>query len=159
MEWPDAFYARRRGEGCAFCEQGRPDETSYGVRWFAGTVVDAYLQRAAIQRGYTVAVWRGRHVVEPTELEPAEASLFWAELLRVGRALEECLEPVKLNYDILGNTLPHLHAHVIPRYAIDPRPEWPFPFPEGEQPPLPEAELRADVERLHAAVSRGGRPS
>jgi len=159
VEWPAAFYARRRGEGCAFCEQGRPDETPYGVRYFAGEVADAYLQRAAIQRGYSVVVWRGRHVVEPTELEPVEAALFWSELLAVGRALIECFEPVKLNYELLGNTLPHLHAHVIPRYAIDPRPEWPFPFPEGEQPRLPDGELRADVERLRGAFSRGARPS
>ena len=159
MEWPAAFYARRRGEGCAFCEQGRPEETAYGIRFFAGEVLDAYLQRAAIQRGYTVAVWRGRHVVEPTDLEPSEAAVFWSELLGVGRALIECLEPVKLNYELLGNTLPHLHAHVIPRYAVDPRPERPFPFPQEQPPPFPDDELRADLERLRAAVSRAGRPS
>ena len=34
------------------CAQGRPDETEYGVRFFAGEVADAYLQRANIQRGY-----------------------------------------------------------------------------------------------------------
>ncbi len=159
MEWPDAFYARRRGERCPFCEQGRPDETPHGVRFFAGSVVDAYLQRAAIQRGYSVVVWRGRHVVEPTELAPDEAALFWTELLRVGQALIDCLEPVKLNYNVLGNSVPHLHAHVIPRYAVDPRPEWPFPFPEEDPPPFAEEELRADADRLRRAVSCGGRPS
>ncbi len=159
MEWPAAFYALRRGEGCAFCEQGRPDETRHGVRYFAGQVVDAYLQRAAIQRGYTVAVWRGRHVAEPTDLGADEAVLFWQELLAVGRALIDCFEPVKLNYQLLGNSLPHLHAHVIPRYALDPRPEWPFPFPDDEPPPFPGDELRADVDRLRAAVSAGERPS
>jgi diadenosine tetraphosphate (Ap4A) HIT family hydrolase len=159
MEWPDAFYARRRGVQCPFCEQGRPDETLHGVRFFAGSVVDAYLQRAAIQRGYSVVVWRGRHVVEPTELAPDEAALFWMELLRVGRALIDCLEPVKLNYNVLGNSVPHLHAHVIPRYAVDPRPEWPFPFPEEDPPPFAEEELRADADRLRRALSSGGRPS
>jgi diadenosine tetraphosphate (Ap4A) HIT family hydrolase len=33
---------------------------------------------------------------------------------------EEHLRPVKLNCDVLGNSLPHLHTHVIPRYAEDP---------------------------------------
>ena len=46
VEWPDSFYALRRGEGCPMCEQGRPDETPYGIRIFAGEVTDAYLQRA-----------------------------------------------------------------------------------------------------------------
>ena len=134
------------------CDQGRPAETPYGVRFFAGEVSDAYLQRAGIQRGYTVVIWRGRHVAEPTELEPEEASSYWLELLRVGRALEEHFEPVKLNYDVLGNSLPHLHTHVIPRYADDPRPGWPFPFPEDEPPPHPEDDLRRDLDALRSLL-------
>ena len=66
--------------------------------------------------------------------------------------IERVFEPVKVNYDILGNSVPHLHVHVIPRYADDPRPEWPFPFPAEEPPPFPDAELRADVEQLRAAA-------
>lgn len=135
------------------CEQGRPDETGHGARILAGEVADAYLQRADVQRGYTVVVWRGRHVAEPTELEPQEASTYWRELLRVGRALEQHLAPVKLNYQLLGNSLPHLHAHVIPRYADDPRPGWPFPFPDEERPPIDEALYRSDVGRLRALLA------
>ena len=135
------------------CEQGRPEETPHGIRFFAGEVADAYLQRENIQRGYTIVVWRGRHVAEPTELDETEAAWFWKELLQVGRALEETLKPVKLNYDLLGNSLPHLHAHVIPRYADDPKPGWPFPFPDGDPGPRDEAELRRDAEALQEAAT------
>ena len=152
MRWPDRFYERKRGEGCPLCDEGRPDETPFGIRFFAGEVTDAYLYRQAVQRGLAHVYFRGRHVVEPTELTPDEASLFFAELLLAGRAIERVFEPVKMNYNLLGNSVPHLHAHLVPRYADDPRPEWPFPFPEGESPPLPEHQLRADVERLAAAV-------
>jgi diadenosine tetraphosphate (Ap4A) HIT family hydrolase len=93
-------------------------------------------------------IWRGRHVAEPTELSDDEASAYWREMLRVGRALEEHFEPVKLNYETLGNAMPHLHTHVMPRYIDDPRPGWPFPYPEGASPPHPEAEFRADAEAL-----------
>ncbi|MDF2751897.1 MAG: Histidine triad protein [Gaiellaceae bacterium] len=134
------------------CEQGRPEETEYGSRIFAGEVSDAYLQKVGIQRGYSLVVWRGRHVAEPTELSEDEASAYWLELLGVGRALEAHLEPVKLNYDLLGNSLPHLHTHVIPRYSDDPRPGWPFPFPEEDPPPHPEAEFLADVDALRALL-------
>jgi len=130
------------------CAQGRPDETPYGARIFAGEVSDAYLQRAAIQRGYTISIWRGRHVAEPTELEPDEASAYWLEVVRVARVLESQLQPVKMNYDLLGNSLPHLHTHLVPRYADDPRPGWPFPFPEAEPPPIEEEAFRRDVEAL-----------
>ncbi len=135
------------------CAEGRPEETRFGIRFFAGEVTDAYLQRPNIQRGYTIVIWRGRHVAEPTELDEQEAAQYWKELLQVGRALEEALEPVKLNYDLLGNSLPHLHTHVIPRYADDPKPGWPFPFPEDEPGPRDADGLRLDAEALGRAAA------
>ena len=59
---------------------------------------------------------------------------------------------MKLNYDVLGNSLPHLHTHVIPRYADDPRPGWPFPFPEDEPPLHPEDDLRRDADALRSLL-------
>jgi diadenosine tetraphosphate (Ap4A) HIT family hydrolase len=154
VEWPPEFYELKRGEGCAMCAEGRPEESPWGARIFAGDVSDGYLQRRDVQRGYTIVIWRGRHVAEPTELQPGEAAAYWLELLHVGRALETYLEPVKLNYNLLGNSLPHLHTHVVPRYADDPRPGWPFPFPEDDPPPIAEDVFRRDVEALRAAAGR-----
>ena len=155
MEWPPEFYARMRGEGCPLCEEGRPEETRHGVRFFAGTHADAYLVRADIQRGLTVVAFRGRHVVEPPELSDAEAAGYGAEVLAVGRAIERAFAPVKLNYDVLGNSVPHLHTHIVPRYAEDPRPGWPFPFPDPDPPAMPAERMAADVARLRAALAAG----
>jgi diadenosine tetraphosphate (Ap4A) HIT family hydrolase len=99
------------------------------VRFFPGEVSDAYLVRADIQRGLSMVVWRGRHVVEPTEPSDAEATAYGREVLRVGRALADVLAPVKLNYDLLGNSVAHLHTHIVPRYADDPRRAGPSPSP------------------------------
>jgi len=41
----------------------------------------------------------------------------------------------------------------MPSYADDPRPGWPFPFPDGEPPPFPAAELDADVAALRRLLS------
>jgi len=130
------------------CAQGRPDETEHGARFFAGEVSDAYLQKRNIQRGYSVVIWRGRHVAEPTELSEDEAAQYWREVLEAGRRIEQRLQPVKLNYDILGNELPHLHTHVVPRYADDPKPGWAFPFPDGDLGRIDEDEFRRDLEAL-----------
>jgi diadenosine tetraphosphate (Ap4A) HIT family hydrolase len=132
------------------CAQGRPDETEYGARFFAGEVSDAYLQRRNIQRGYSVIIWRGRHVAEPTDLSEDEAAQYWWEVLEAGRRIEQRLQPVKLNYNILGNELPHLHTHVVPRYADDPKPGWPFPFPDDDPGRLDDDAFRRDLEALRA---------
>ena len=130
------------------CAEGRPEENVVGVRVFAGEVSDAYLRRADIQRGYTISTWRGRHVAEPTELDAEDATRYWLEVLRVARALEAHLRPVKMNYNLLGNSGPHLHTHLIPRYADDPRPGWPFPFPEDDPGEIPGDAFRLDVDAL-----------
>lgn len=134
------------------CDEERLDETPHGVRFFAGEVADAYLVRADIQAGLSIVVWRGRHVAEPTELADTEAAAYGREVLHVARAIESVFKPVKLNYDLLGNTVPHLHTHIVPRYADDPRPGWPFPFPDSDPPPMPEEKLRREVEALRRAV-------
>lgn len=152
MEWPALFYEMRDGRRCPMCTEGRPDATPGGVRFFAGDHADAYLSRDDVQRGYTIVVWRGRHVAEPTELSPVEASGYLQDLLTVARAIEHALRPVKLNYNILGNAVPHLHTHIVPRYANDPRPGWPFPFPEAKRPPIPQTDLERDLAALRAAL-------
>jgi diadenosine tetraphosphate (Ap4A) HIT family hydrolase len=38
----------------------------------------------------------------------------------VARALASLYEPEKMNYEIHGNLVPHLHLHLYPRYEGDP---------------------------------------
>ena len=40
--------------------------------------------------------------------------------MHAARALAKLLKPIKLNYQISGNTIPHLHMHLFPRFAEDP---------------------------------------
>jgi diadenosine tetraphosphate (Ap4A) HIT family hydrolase len=65
------------------------------------------LQRADIQPGYTLVIRRGRHVVEPYELTESEAAAYWQAVTTVARALAEFYRPLKMNYQTLGNTVPH----------------------------------------------------
>jgi diadenosine tetraphosphate (Ap4A) HIT family hydrolase len=152
-EWPKNWADLTRGIGCEMCENGRPEINRYGVRIMRGRYTDAYLQRADVQRGYTLVIWRGRHVNEPTELDEDEAAGYWAEVLAVARALIRVYGPLKMNYETLGNSLPHLHTHLVPRYAEDPRPGQPFPL-TAQQPDrkIPEARLLAEAAELRALL-------
>jgi len=102
--------------------------------------------------GLSIVIWHERHVVEPTELDPNEAGAFWLELLEVGRTIEAAFELIKLNYNLLGNEVPHLHAHVVPRYADDARPGWPSRSWRTAPPNMPEDRFRADLEALRRAT-------
>jgi diadenosine tetraphosphate (Ap4A) HIT family hydrolase len=44
---------------------------------------------------------------------------FWKEVMAVAAALHEMVHPLKMNYEIHGNTLPHLHMHLFPRQRDD----------------------------------------
>jgi diadenosine tetraphosphate (Ap4A) HIT family hydrolase len=76
--------------------------------------------------GYCLLVSR-RHATELDQLDDEERRGFLDELCRLARAIGACFRPHKLNYELLGNQVPHLHWHVFPRYRDDPdilRPVW-----------------------------------
>ncbi len=66
-----------------------------------------------------------RHVAEMTDLAPQERSRLMMTVMKVEQALRELMQPDKINLASLGNVVPHLHWHVIPRFASDPH----FPNP------------------------------
>ena len=68
-----------------------------------------------------------RHVPEMTDLPPDERLHLLQAVFAVETALRELLRPDKINLASLGNQVPHLHWHVIPRFGDDahfPDPVW-----------------------------------
>jgi len=68
--------------------------------------------------GYCVLVSR----VHATELHHLGATrgAFLNEMATLAEAIDACFKPHKLNCELLGNLVPHLHWHVFPRSANDP---------------------------------------
>jgi len=60
------------------------------------------------------------HVVEPYDLPARQRALFWEDAMVAAKALADLFHPVKMNYEIHGNTVPHLHLHLFPRFRGDP---------------------------------------
>jgi diadenosine tetraphosphate (Ap4A) HIT family hydrolase len=120
--WSDDWRRWRSGDGCPFCAEGRPDVRDIGVRFYEGTVLDAYLLTGHQSYGSTILVWRGRHVDDPVEMQPDELQAYMEETHHVARALQAVFDPVKINYTIAGTHVPHLHTVIILRHADDPKP-------------------------------------
>ena len=105
---------------------GGADETPHGVRVFEGTLGRAYLGQYPVRPGYAFVIWKGRHVAEPTELTPEETAGFWSDVALVAQAVEEQYQPAKMNWLSLGNGVPHLHVHLVPRPREDARAGFPL---------------------------------
>ena len=69
--------------------------------------------------GYCRVIWN-RHVAEMTDLQPQQQAMLMAGVFATESALREVLRPDKINLASLGNQVPHLHWHVIPRFHDDP---------------------------------------
>ncbi|RLE53831.1 MAG: HIT family protein [Candidatus Methanomethylicota archaeon] len=73
------------------------------------------------------------HEVELYKLSRDDRLAFFEDMIRVANALEKAFKPDKMNYAVLGNIVPHLHWHLIPRFKLDPlwgKPIWAEPHEE-----------------------------
>jgi diadenosine tetraphosphate (Ap4A) HIT family hydrolase len=99
--------------------------------------------------GYCRVVWN-QHVKEMTDLTASERAHLLHVVFTVETVLRALLKPDKMNLASLGNITPHLHWHVIPRFADDPH----FPqsiWSEPERAPTPQR--KADMQKVAAALT------
>ena len=115
--------------------------------------------------GYCVLVSR-THATEIHQLPLADRSAFLEEMVLLTSAIDAAFKPRKMNCELLGNQVPHLHWHLFPRRADDPdtlKAVW-LAFDRAEQDEqekqrlqtasLPQMEitarLRSSLRQLHA---------
>ena len=91
-----------------------------------------------------------RHVAEMTDLPVEERDAVMRAVYAVEAALRETMRPDKINLASLGNMVPHLHWHVIPRFRGDRH----FPAAIWAAPARSAAQRACDVDRLAAAIGR-----
>lgn len=70
-------------------------------------------------RGYCCLILR-RHATELHQLDDAEAAALMRDIQRVAHTVQQLTGAIKLNYEIHGNVVPHVHVHIVPRYPGDP---------------------------------------
>lgn len=92
------------------------------------------------------------HVKEMTDLPAADQQTLMNVVLATEAALRVVMAPDKVNLASLGNVVPHLHWHVIPRFTDDPH--FPNPVWGARQRDTPHAVPPDLDERLAAALTR-----
>ena len=103
-----------RGDDCPICLSLRSNDAIAELE-----VTRVMMSEDAPMRGYAWLPFR-RHVIELHDLTDDEGAALMRDLRRASRAIAAATSPVKMNYEIHGNTVPHLHVHIFPRYIGDP---------------------------------------
>ena len=90
------------------------------------------------------------------DLAEAERLRFLGDMARIGDALLAATGAWRINYEILGNSEPELHAHIFPRYASEPddrrrMPVWFYDWTSA--PPFSHDAHGALAQRLRAALA------
>lgn len=100
-------------------------------------------------RGASLLVLRD-HVTELHHLEPEMRHKFMEDACRLAAAVDKTVRPDKMNHAVLGNAVPHLHWHLIPRRRSEPFPThaiWEDEFPHLR---LTDEEFRELAEQIRA---------
>lgn len=132
------------GETCPICVRGEPLDivATLSVSWVT-------MQAAAPLPGYACLVSR-MHAVDLHDLPEETALAFMQDARRLSQALSSATGAVKMNYEIHGNTIPHVHMHFFPRTPgdrfegrpIDPRSVVASPYGPGQFEELREAVIK-----------------
>lgn len=105
---------------CELCD------ASGGLVVFSNAALRVVLVDDSAYPGFCRVIWN-THVKEMTDLDTADRASIMSAVWAVETAVREVMRPEKINIASLGNMTPHIHWHVIPRYADDvhfPSPVW-----------------------------------
>ncbi len=101
---------------CPLCkEEPKPEE---GQLIWRGDDCRVILVNDPDLPGFCRVIWN-QHVLEMTNLSYSEREHLMSLVFVVEEAVRHVMHPDKMNIAALGNMVPHLHWHVIPRYKDD----------------------------------------
>jgi len=140
-----------REPGCELCDLAALKPV------YADSKLSVIIVGDANYPGFCRVIWRD-HVREMSDLSREDRLLLNEAVVQVELAVREVMKPAKVNVASLGNVVPHLHWHVIPRYTDDahfPAPVWATAVRQTEESTL--AARRALLPELADALSNAMR--
>lgn len=142
------------GENCPLCANVKAPggETNDFNKFIADLSFSRLvLDRNQYVKGYCLLICL-KHVREPYELPQDEQEQFFNDMMVAGMALEKVFGADKMNFQILGNAVPHLHCHIVPRYYGDDSPNHPID-PGAKTVILKPEEYRERIEQIRQMLS------
>lgn len=97
------------------------------------------------------------HIKEMTDLELLSRERLMRVVFKVETAMREIIKPDKINLASLGNKTPHLHWHIVPRFADDkhfPNSHWGEKMRENSQKTITEQQLNGFKMAIFSALNQ-----
>jgi diadenosine tetraphosphate (Ap4A) HIT family hydrolase len=161
MKSPDRWREWAAGLNCPHCAP-RPASSEEWELIVALSASSLYLSRNQTYRGHGILVLDLRHATRADQLTRQEWRSFCDDLHVAQHAIEATVHPDHMNIASLGNVVPHLHWHIIPRYRGDPRwgdPIWPTDLATMPNVRLPEPEFHALLKEIRKCTEHTPYPS
>ncbi len=143
------------GAGCPL-DAPRPASNDYWDLVGPLSVSSLYLTKNQTYRGQCQLIFDPRHVARVDQLSRPEWTSLAADLFTAHQAVARVVKPDHVNVESLGNVVPHLHWHIIPRYVGDPMwgaPVWQVPLDSMPDTRLPDEERTSLIAELRKALA------
>jgi diadenosine tetraphosphate (Ap4A) HIT family hydrolase len=114
---PQKWLFQAQKENCPYCRKEEEPERSVTLKFFKYSELCAQPRVCLKGTCYLIPY---EHYVELFEMGDEALLGFMKEVQAAARALKEVSGAFKINYEIHGNTAPHLHLHLFPRCLDDP---------------------------------------
>jgi len=137
-------------KACPLCAP-RPDENPLWLKVATLGVSSLYLDKNQTYRGHCILIHDEGHFEGLEKLSEASFGKLMQDVRRAANAIVTACQPDLMNYASMGNVVPHVHWHIVPRYKGDPR--WGSPIytsnlADMRVTPLADADYRALIEEI-----------
>lgn len=134
---------------CHYCEKGSALDV-FVLEIQKLSVSTLYLFREQSHPGRSIVAY-DEHVGDIAELPDDKRNAFFADVASASRAIRAAFRPDKINYASFGDTLQHIHFHLVPKYRDGF--EWGNVFAMNPRKTIPaDAEYADMIAKIRAAL-------
>ena len=103
-----------KDQNCAYCmrEENPVLLDTFGIFICELSVSDLILFKEQSHPGRCIVAYKG-HISELVDLTDEERNAFFSDVAKAAKAIHAAFHPDKINYGAYGDTMQHLHFHLV----------------------------------------------
>ena len=102
-------------DGCPYCQQGE-FLAKFGKLAFETETSEIIVFKDQHHKGRAIVAFKKDLLCGNQNLFDEKIKLYIADVKRTAKAIQKAYNPDRINYGAYGDTLGHLHIHLVPKY-------------------------------------------